>query len=125
MYSVIGKLTLSSNKKKKDTKIEIIVKNALEKMGIIFSKNYPYNRFVFNFYLPDYNFVIECQGDYWHGNSDYFNILNEVQIKNIKRDEIKKNYLDNNNFNYLFLWENEIHKNKHNLDILLWQHLKK
>ena len=68
----------------------MIIKSVLEKMNINFKKNYPQSRFIFDFYLIDYNFVIECQGDYWHGNPDYFTILNDIQLKNVVRDKIKK-----------------------------------
>lgn len=119
----IGDLTLASNKARKDTKIEIIVKEVLEKMNINFIKNYRYSRFLFDFYLIDYNFVIECQGDYWHGNTIYFKDLNHIQLKNIERDKIKKKYLIENNIKSLFIWENEIHRNKNILDKIILEKL--
>lgn len=119
----IGELTLAANKAKKDTKIEIIIKDKLDEMKIEYIKNYRYNRFVFDFYLPQYNFVIECQGDYWHGNKEFFKILNEVQQKNIERDKKKTEYLKMNNIKSLFLWENEIYRNINNLKEIIWQQL--
>jgi G:T-mismatch repair DNA endonuclease (very short patch repair protein) len=121
---IIGKLSLAANKAKKDTKIEIIIKNILEKMNIKFIKNYSQSRFIFDFYLIDYNFVIECQGDYWHGNPEYFTTLNDIQLKNIVRDKNKKEYLLKNNINSLFLWENEIYKNKEFLEKIILEKIK-
>jgi len=121
----IGDLTLAANKARKDTKIEMIVKDVLEKLNINFIKNYRYSRFVFDFYLIDYNFVIECQGDYWHGNSEYFKIMNDIQLKNIERDKTKIKYLEDNNIYSLFLWENEIHRNKNILDEIILEKIKK
>lgn len=123
--NIIGKLTLAANKLKKDTKIEIIIKNTLQKMNIDFIKNYRYNngKYIFDFYLTKYNFVIECQGDYWHGNPEYFKELNDIQLKNIKRDINKINFLKENNIKFLFLWENDIYKNKNNLDIIINENL--
>lgn len=115
----IGNLSLAANKAKKDTKIEVIIKNKLENMNINFTKNYRCDRYIFDFYLVDYNFVIECQGDYWHGNSEYFKILNEIQIKNIERDKNKIKYLEENKIKSLFLWENEIYKFKENLEEII------
>lgn len=116
----IGYLSLYANMAKKDTKIEIIIKDTLENMNINFIKNYRCDRYIFDFYLLDYNFVIECQGDYWHGNIEYFKNLNEIQLKNIERDKIKREYLNDKNIKSLFLWENEIYKFKENLeDIIL------
>lgn len=115
----IGKLSLAANKAKKDTKIEIIVMQKLEKMNIEFTKNYRCGRYIFDFYLNRYNFVIECQGDYWHGNREYFNELNDIQLKNIERDKNKIKYLEENNIKSLFLWENEIYRNKDILEEII------
>ncbi len=70
------------------------------------------NKWVFDFYLPDFNFIIECQGDYWHANPLKFeeNKLNEVQLKNMDRDKRKKIFIQENKIESLFLWECDIHK---------------
>lgn len=116
---IIGDLSLAANKARKDTKIEIIVKEVLENLNLNFIKNFKCDRFIFDFYLIDYNFVIECQGDYWHGNSSYFEKLNEIQISNIERDKRKVEYLENNQIKSLFLWENEIYKHKKELKTII------
>jgi G:T-mismatch repair DNA endonuclease (very short patch repair protein) len=115
----IGELSLAANKAKKDTKIEIIVLEKLEKMSIRYIKNYKCDRYIFDFYLVDYNFVIECQGDYWHGNTEYFSKLNEVQLKNIERDRNKIKYLNENKIKSLFLWENEIYRYREKLEEII------
>jgi len=120
---VIGRMTLAANKIKKDTKIEIIVENTLKKMNIEYIKQLRFKKFVFDFFIPQFNFVIECQGDYWHGNTEFFNELNEVQLKNVKRDKVKISYLNENEIKFLFLWENEIHKDKKILDKIIWEKL--
>jgi G:T-mismatch repair DNA endonuclease (very short patch repair protein) len=116
---IIGDLSLAANKAKKDTKIEIIVKDTLDGLDIKYVKNFRCDRYIFDFYLTDFNFVIECQGDYWHGNPEYFNELNEIQLKNLERDKRKINYLQENNIKSLYLWENEIYKFKTNLDKII------
>lgn len=116
---IIGNLSLAANKAKKDTKIEIIIKRSLDKMNILYIKNYKQGRFIFDFYLPDNNFIIECQGDYWHGNPKIYKTLNEIQIKNKIRDKNKIEYLKKNKINSLFLWENEIYKNKEILEKII------
>ena len=73
-------------------------------------------------YILKINILYEsiCQGDYWHVNIEYFKNLNEIQLKNIERDKIKREYLNDKNIKSLFLWENEIYKFKENLeDIIL------
>ena len=108
---IIGKLTAGANKKKNNTNIELITKRALEELNISFLQQYRCSRFVFDFYLPYFNFVIECQGDYWHANPEKFQILNEVQVKNCERDRSKKEFLEKEKISYLFIWESEIHEN--------------
>lgn len=116
---IIGNLSLAANKAKKDTKIEIIIKEVLDKLSINYIKNFRCDRYIFDFYLIDYNFVIECQGDYWHGNTEYFSNLNEIQLKNIERDKNKVDYLEKNNIKSLYLWENEIYRFRENLDKII------
>lgn len=116
---IVGRLSLAANMAKKDTKIEMIVKSKLDKLNIKYIKNFKCSRYIFDFYLYDYNFVIECQGDYWHGNPEYFDVLNEIQIKNKERDQNKLKYLQDNDINYLFLWENEIYKLSENLEEII------
>jgi len=106
-------LNKSSKLKKKDTKIEIKMGSLLTNLGVDFIKQHQVKNWVFDFYLPEINLVIECQGDYWHANPNIFdhNNLSEMQMKNIERDERKRKYLAENNINHLFFWENEIIKN--------------
>jgi len=118
---IIGKLSLYANMAKKDTKIEIIIKNALDELCIIYIKNHRRGRYIFDFYLPDYNYIIECQGDYWHANPDIYQKENytEAQKVNVERDKRKIKYIKDNNYSYIFLWENFIHKNKNIINKIL------
>jgi G:T-mismatch repair DNA endonuclease (very short patch repair protein) len=106
-------LNKSNKLKKKDTKIEIKMESLLTNLEIDFIKQHQVKNWVFDFYLPEINLVIECQGDYWHSNPNIFdhNNLSEMQMKNIERDERKRKYLVENNIHHLFFWENEIIKN--------------
>ena len=85
----------------------------MDKNNIRFHSNYPIDKYLVDFYIDKYNLVIECFGDYWHANPiKYKNkILTEAQIKNLDRDKRKEKYLKDNNINYIFLWETDIHKN--------------
>jgi G:T-mismatch repair DNA endonuclease (very short patch repair protein) len=103
--------------KQKNTDIEIIIKKILENMGLILNKdffmNHRYQKFIFDIFIPSSNLVIECQGDYWHANPKFFDItkLNKIQLSNVERDIRKEKFLKENNFNYMFFWEDDI---KHN-----------
>lgn len=110
---IIGRLTLGCNKAKKDTSIEIKIEELLVDLQLNFIKQYRISKWVFDFYLPEFNTIIECQGDYWHANPLLFedSKLNEIQLKNIDRDKRKKLFIEENQINSIFLWECEIHSN--------------
>lgn len=118
---IIGNLTKYANMARKDTKIELLIKNSLENLNVKFIKNYKKSRYIFDFYLPDYNCIIECQGDYWHANPEIYekSKYTEQQKNNVERDKRKKEYIYKNKFESIFLWENYIHKHKNKLDVIL------
>ena len=107
---VIGRMTQAANKRKNNTAIEHRTKVVLDDLQIEYVQQFRVKRFVMDFYIEKYNLVIECQGDYWHGNPEKFKTLNNVQLKNIERDKNKKIYLNDNNINFLFIWETDINK---------------
>jgi very-short-patch-repair endonuclease len=48
------------------TDIEKAVQNFLTKLGYEFIREYPIDRYLADFYLPEFKLVIEVDGDYWH-----------------------------------------------------------
>src|SRR3990167_1221371 len=77
-----GKVT-SSTFRPKETKLEKIVRQTLEKININFRRNYwlrskETTPKEYDFYLPDDHLLIEVDGKYWHSLE-----------KNIKNDMIK------------------------------------
>lgn len=98
--------------KKNKTTIELKVEEILKTASINYLDNYYKDGFVFDFYLPYLNAVIECQGDYWHANPAKYSFLNinNIQKTNLERDKRKKRYLTDNNMPALFLWEYDIKK---------------
>ena len=95
------------------TKIELKINEFLTSLNLKFKQNKRLNGFLVDFYLFDYDIVIECDGDYWHGNPKFYNekTLNNVQLKNIERDYRKNIMLTENKIKYLRLWEHDIHIN--------------
>jgi very-short-patch-repair endonuclease len=94
-----------------DTKIEIKIQDYLKQLGIEFHKhkylnikhNYPCDIFI-----PSKNLVIECDGDYWHGNILKYPILQQWQLNQIEEDKIRTKELIDKGYNVIRLWENEI-----------------
>lgn len=110
---VIDRLNGSMIQTKKPTKIEIKMMEFLKNEKIKFIQNYKIKGFLVDFYLPKYNLVIECDGDYWHANPDFMfdKELTEPQIRNIDRDRRKNEMLINEGINFFRFWERDINNN--------------
>ena len=81
------------------TSIEIKVADQLEKYKIKYipQKQLCNGHFVVDFYLPKYQLVIECNGDYWHSRPE-----------RKKRDQELEEYVLSKGKDILWLWEHEI-----------------
>ena len=53
--------------------------------------------------------IIEFNGDYWHGNPNKYNFqdLTERQKKQVKKDNLLRNYCSNNEIELLEIWESD------------------
>lgn len=83
----------------KPSSIELKVKEQLNRYKIKYIQQKPinHNKFVLDFYLPEYQLVIECNGDYWH------NLPNRKE-----RDQKLEEYVISKGKDILWLWEHEI-----------------
>lgn len=101
----------------RETEIERIVRNILQDLGVDFKreKYVSSGRWRVDFIIN--NTCIEVQGDYWHGNPRLYNEneLNKVQLRNRANDILKKEWLLNNNYKLLELWEMDIYDNLDNI----------
>ena len=50
----------------KETTPERLMREELIKRKIKFIPQYPYEKGIADFYIPQYNAIIECDGNYWH-----------------------------------------------------------
>lgn len=99
-------------KKTKDTKIELEVERQLKELHLCYEKQkYCYNKkvkrgFYIDFYLPDYDIMIECNGNYWHSQKhrkERDRLLNDLVLNSKKK--IHKN------LKLITLWEDDIKTN--------------
>lgn len=95
--------------------LEIKINDILKLLNIKFEDQY-YIRDIkayYDFYLIDYNILIEIHGDFWHCNplTEFKNPKYECQIKNLEKDKIKERWCDDNNIPLLKIWESEINDN--------------
>lgn len=100
------------NKKFKNTGIELKIENELKIRCIKYEKQVPLCRIaVVDFYLPDYNIVIECDGCFWHGcQIHYPTRKQEVRGK----DQYKTDVLLKNGFAVYRFWEHDINQSPSN-----------
>ncbi|PER35443.1 hypothetical protein CN485_04835 [Bacillus cereus] len=95
-----------------ETSIERKIRNVLEKLNINFRVQENILYWITDFYLPDYNLVIETNGDYWHANPEVYepNELSERQQIRVRNDYFKINGLLNEGYKVLVLWEKDINE---------------
>jgi len=107
----------AGKRKKENTTIEIIFKDFLMFTNIKFEFQYKiyYNNDrnfkKYDFYLSDYNLLIEINGDYWHRNPKIFKSYDKIQQHNKENDIFKKNLAYKNNYKLFRLWETDIRNN--------------
>ena len=89
----------SHNGWRKPTSIERKVAEQLDRYGVryIQQKTINKSKFILDFWLPDYQLVIECNGDYWHNLE-----------KTKERDQRLEEYVFSKGKGILWLWEHEI-----------------
>lgn len=88
--------------------IDFISQKKFEDCRGLPTKSYTKGVFMpYDFYLPQYNMLIEYQGEFHDGtvtkkNPDFFSVEKYERLK--ERDEYKRNYAKNNNIKLLEIW---------------------
>lgn len=112
--------THALNNSRSETVPETRVREYLEKKGISFIQEHPLeNTYYADFYLPDYEAILEVYGDYWHVNPRVYGEetgmrkITELQKSFIRRDNRRNGHLRHLGYDLFFIWEKQI---KDNLD---------
>lgn len=95
----------------KETKPEKGFRDILSEMNVPFRMQHNVKKFLFDFYLPDHNLLIEVDGDYWHGNPEKFPDPSSMQRKNRRRDRLKAKIAMEQGYKVIRFWESEINDN--------------
>jgi very-short-patch-repair endonuclease len=95
--SCIAVYTLKYLTPNKSTSIERAIKSVLDYLNITYEEQYIVSGFIADFYLPDYNLIIECDGDYWHNRPEQI-------IKDKRKNAVYKRF----GYSLLRLWEHDI-----------------
>lgn len=110
--------------------VEYIIATTLNEMQFewIYERDFDFNGVVYipDFFLPKYNLVIECYGDYWHANPAIYSsgqpIFKHLLVDDIwERDDIRKNTFLNNGYSFISFWESDIKNNINELKEIICQ----
>jgi len=110
------------NRPFKKTKIEKIVEKKLIENNLHFTYNKIIGSNQYDFIVHP-NVLIECQGDYWHGNPEIYEKeqLNERQQFKQRRDQEKKEFAENLGYVIYYIWERDILNNDFSSIEVLWK----
>lgn len=103
-----------ARQKTSNTDIEQKIEYLLKELNVNYKLQFQFKYFVVDFFLPKYNLVIWCDGDYWHGNPSFYPVLTKRQKNQHRLDRSHESYLSKRNINYIRLWGFDI-KNNFNL----------
>lgn len=97
-----------------NSSIEIKIQEFLKVLGIEHMTHFYINEIEHSYncdiFIPSKKMVIECDGNYFHGNPELFpqERLNQKQIEQKERDTFRNKELREKGYKVLRLWENEI-----------------
>lgn len=82
----------------------------LTDLGIKFKSQHVLKGKIYDFYLPDYELLIEVDGDYYHCNPRKYpkGPINKMQRKNIRNDIYKNALAKSWGFELIRIWEYDI-----------------
>ncbi len=90
------------------TSIEKIVEDFLVGEVIPYQYSFILAGVQFDFRLVETNILIECDGDFWHGNPKFYATFYDVQKRIMARDIEKNQIAELHGFTLLRFWEDEI-----------------
>jgi very-short-patch-repair endonuclease len=98
----------------KNTLPERYFMSMLNELKIHAIQQYPALGFVCDFYVPDYNVIVEIDGDFWHANPNRFSAFDLVGPKRMKAQEVwdrdlkKRNALEKEGYRVIRYWASEL-----------------
>ena len=88
-------------------------KDFLDKLGVKYEEQFyaeSIKRY-YDFYLPDYQVIIEIDGDFYHGYGKVHEEKNPMQKRNARVDEIKNEWAALHGYPLIRIWEHDINEN--------------
>ncbi|PCI28121.1 hypothetical protein COB55_04395 [Candidatus Wolfebacteria bacterium] len=104
---------LKENQFKGQSNLEKYFGELLTLMEIVFEGQYELDGYLFDYYIPEYNILIEVDGDWYHCNPNVHPEAKSVIQEQVVKNDIKKNKVcEEHNIKLLRFWENDINNNK-------------
>lgn len=102
-------------------------KNFLDKLGIKYETQFKAESIgrYYDFYLPDYNVIIEVDGDYFHSFNLIYEQMSPMQKKNKRVDEQKDKWALHHKIPLIRIWEHDINKSPDKVMKMLKEELPK
>lgn len=109
-----GKISKQFKKMAGTSKLEDTFAKILTDMGLNFERYYIFKGREYDFFLPDYNLLIETHGCFFHCcKEDGIKPKYQFQKNTIKNDRNKSLAVKvSNGYKLLVIWEHEINKNR-------------
>ena len=107
--------------KQTQTKPHLELKKILNSLGFIFEEEFTLGYWSFDFYLVEYDILVEADGDYFHVNPRKYTDgpKTKTQKVNHLRDKKKNKYCKDNNRTLLRFWEYDILNNPKEIECTL------
>jgi len=115
--------------------LETKIENVLKENNITYTHQFIIKisnkkRRFYDFFLPEYNILIEVNGDYWHANPENYKpndvihyCFEHTKAKEIwEKDKDKRILAEKKGWKLIYIWEKELNKLKTNKEIL--EHIK-
>ena len=94
-------------------KLERRISAFFDEKHIEYIQQYRVDRYLFDFFLPKQNALIEAQGRFWHADPRFYSpdSLSVIQKRNISNDIRKAVYALHKGFSIYYLWEDDVNAN--------------
>jgi len=93
-----------------NTKVELKVKELFNKYNILFIHQKKVGKYLYDFYLSDFNLLIEVDGVYHHGKIKSEKGYSQVQLKIMERDKLKTELALQRGYLLKRVWSDEVDK---------------
>jgi len=91
-------------------KLEDKVAKLFDAEGVYYIQQYRVGRFLFDFYIPKTNTLVEVHGTFWHADPRVYSPDKHtaIQKRNLANDIRKENRAKQDGFNFAIIWERDV-----------------